>query len=264
MEQSFFVQNVNIVQECLSKLFHEYKIVVNENNILTTNCQDLRQALDLEISTHAACKESLALYIKNNETLTKKIELLEADRQEFAKVSHIIALEKENAKLKLELSKLELHKAKATSEKTKTNNKEDVMDKPKQVVSVSSEKIEAPLIDNASNQATSVVEKKNESEKTESGDALDHSHDVIIPQPNENTNEVVTKETDNNGDNTQGGTTEDEEEEEDVKEKKIKGTIYYVGLKTNKIYEKTSSGDIGNELGYIKKDGQKSVVVWND
>jgi hypothetical protein len=147
-----------------------YEGILNENESMHNRIRDYTHEIDV---------------------LQQKIKMMEEDRQEFAKVSHIIALEKDNAKLRAEIAKLNIKRAPAL--------------------------VQQPL---------------------------------PVPQPPTEPLPPVPQ-------------APVLESEEDVKEKKIKGVIYYVGLQSNKIFTKSDDGDVGNEVGHIKKEGSKSVVVWN-
>jgi len=204
------MDNFDILYEQVQDLLHQLKasfVSINvENENIKNQYDSLKSSHDVERRAHIECQDRLEKIIKDNETMKKQINILEEDRAQFAKVSHIIALEKDNAKLKAEL---ETHKAKLAMAMSVSNT----------VPSVPSQEVvnEAPLV------------------KKEDVEGKEHAEE---PQ-----NSI---------------------EDTEFYEKKIKGTVYFIGTKTNTIYSKTEEDEIGDAVGKLEKNDAtgKSKVVW--
>jgi hypothetical protein len=101
----------------LDRLKQSFDVLTNEKKVIDLRYQDVKTSYEIEFSAHKQCQDRLEAVIKENEKMKDQIRMLEEDRAQFAKVSHIIALEKDNAKLKAEL---EAHKSRlAEAEKKK-------------------------------------------------------------------------------------------------------------------------------------------------
>ena len=105
------MDNFDILYEQVQKLLVELKdsfhLIKEEKRVINTRYDDLKYSFDKETKAHQQCQNKLEEIFKDNEKMKSQINVLEEDRAQFAKVSHIIALEKDNAKLKAEL---EAHK----------------------------------------------------------------------------------------------------------------------------------------------------------
>lgn len=128
-------ENVNAL---LANMKNSFESIVAEKDSLGNQYKSLQFAYEKEAQTHKDCRDKLEEIMKENERMRPlisalegeladtqrqnekmrtQISVLEDDRAQFAKVSHIIALEKDNAKLKAEL---DAHKARLAATMTTT------------------------------------------------------------------------------------------------------------------------------------------------
>jgi len=173
-------EDILIIKSLLDKLSEKY------------NHLEEKYSSNLEkVKTFTECQAALKASQEENSLLKQKIELLEQNYKEFSKVSHVVALEKENAKLKSEVEKLK-----------KSSLAPEVVVPP----------------------APPLLPPLEEQEPSQS------------------------------------------EEDEEFYEKKIKGVVYYVSSRTNKLYEKTPDDEVGPCVGNLEKEikNNKTVtkVVW--
>lgn len=196
--QSRYDTSIQLLNARLRKIIMENQYYLTQIELLKENLKTTEITLDtirseniklLELKT---INEDLQNELNNKNSLITKLEKnikdMEDDRKQFTKVSHVIAMEKENARLK---SELETFKNKIIP-----------------------------------------IQEATISETT--------SHNLeLTNQEEEYTNQ------------------------DEVYEKKIKGKIYFVSKSDNMtVFEKNNDGTIGNEVGYLEKQGDKFKMVW--
>ena len=160
--------------------------------------------------------------------LKNNIQQLEEDNAAFSKVSHIIAMEKENAKLKSDI-KLLTHRCNILS-------KRNIQVHPTPILNESY----MPIPQNILPSFQPPPEPKPQL-------PLLSTPPPSPPSPSNDIQETL----------------EDEQDEETFIEKKIKGNIYYISENTQYIYQKLENGDVGNKLGALEKRNDKTKAVWD-
>lgn len=252
----------------IDELLDMLNTIKTENNIMKSESQKLihhNMILLKESETHQNTVNDLFCDI---EDYKKKIKSLEDDRKEFTKVSHVVMIEKENNKLRLECEILK-NKIKSESlrkEKIEIKNdsilpiiKDDNIlkypinkefnrlvqpfDENKTIIPIINEIIE---ISNKSIESCSVIPIIEQS--------IEIQHKI---KDTESIIETFSEEKNEENYN-------EEDEDIDVYEKKIKGVVYYISSDDNmRIYKKKSDGTIGIPLGFLEKYGEKRKVKWD-
>ena len=88
-------EDIIVIKSLLDKLQNTYDTLHEKHGV------------NLErVKTLDECQHALQAIQEENRQLKQKIELLEQNYKEFSRVSHVVALEKENAKLRNEVAKL--------------------------------------------------------------------------------------------------------------------------------------------------------------
>jgi regulator of replication initiation timing len=176
--------------------------------------------------------------------LQKQIEVIEDDKRQLTKVSNIIAIERENSRLKLEIDSLKKRLAKPT---INTPNTQSIINHSikSESVEVEVELNENPREDTSiKSGSVEVVVELNEN-PTEDTSIKSESVDVeVAVELNENP-------------------TEDTNNDIEVYEKKIKNVIYYVSTNEDMtIYIKEDDGAIGDKVGFLTNHNGKTKVQW--
>jgi chromosome segregation ATPase len=167
------------------------------------------------------------------EKLRHNITMMEEDQRQFTKVSHIIALEKENNKLRGEMEKMQ-------------HSLQQKIIEPKSTIAIEVAAVAADEV--VAVDVPSAITEVNQEEKA----VL--TGDEVVDVPSEVT--VAVAEVEKSSD-------QDEEEDYDVYEKDIKGKTYYVSNKEDKIiYDIEGDGSVGKAVGRIEKVNGRSKVVW--
>jgi type IV secretory pathway VirB10-like protein len=180
--------------------------------------------------------------------LKNNIQQLEEDNAAFSKVSHIIAMEKENAKLKSDI-KLLTHRCNILS-------KRNIQVHPTPILN----ECHMPLPQNILPSFQPPPEPKPKlpllsiPSPTPPSPSPPPSPPAPPSPPNDNRDTLEDEDEDED---------EDEADEETFIEKKIKGTIYYISENTQYIYEKLENGDVGKKLGALEKRNDKTRAVWD-
>lgn len=234
--------NISILEEALDTEIQQVKFTTN------TQINDMNNQILLLQTQNKGLMDMNKMLIQDKLRLQRQIQDLEEDHRNFTKVSKIIALENENAKMKEELNSF-INKGnvsrtiKNVQDNTSQTDVEEVTIKVQDNVSqTDAEEITTKVQDNTSQTDVKEVMTKVQDEL--------QREEVSLPQQIE---EEPNKD-------------ESEEELEDIKvtEKKIGRIIYYVD-ENKKIYEKLKDGSIGNEIGrLVKIDGRTKLVKNTD
>lgn len=191
--QSRYDTSIQLLNARLRKIIMENQYYLTQIELLKENLKTTEITLDtirsenIKLQELKTINEELQNELNNKISLIMKLEKIikdmEDDRKQFTKVSHVVAMEKENARLK---SELETFKNKII---------------PTQEATIS--------------------------------ETISHSLEL---------------------------TNQDQDE---VYEKKIKGKVYFVSKSDNMtVFEKNNDGTIGNDVGYLEKQGEKFKMVW--
>jgi len=95
-----YMETIDSLQNEMDRMNNSNEKVYRKAEVLDEDNKRLARDLQVKDTTIENLQGQVAL-------LTQQIEALENDKKEFTKVSHVIAMEKENAKLKLENSALQ-------------------------------------------------------------------------------------------------------------------------------------------------------------
>lgn len=220
-----FNNNVNSIYASLVSMTTTYEECMACNTSLVSELTDYKHRLKEEQCKTSSLLNDLEILRRENVSLISRVENLEADRREFAKVSHVVALEKENARLKAELTKnIDQLKAKVVT-----------------------------FTESVSVQTTVTQEHQQDN----------YREDTLLAHQAGNEGIVDTNKEVNNDTQTSNNSTVVSEPSERFKTKKINGIFYYINVDSNVIYERTEDGELGDELGVLRKEGRKTIVVWH-
>lgn len=218
------------LQEQVEKHFEEKSSLQSQINVMERANDCLSSTINIKNLEIDNLKSKCNELSSTIETLNARISSLEDDANQFAKVSHVVALEKENAMLR---SHLEIYQRVA---KKKENNEKD--------------KVECLIKE--PNECDNEISQTHEEEDA-MGDACGVASG-IVHDPEEIPQQVSSS------------TNEDDSEHLQVKEKAIKGTTYYVSCDDDMfIYEKIPENKIGKKLGQlvVSAAGRKKAI-WFD
>lgn len=188
------------IQTKLSDAVLDIDTVVEYMQTLTTNCQRF-DTENTRLKSLIQEKDDIISQLQSDmNKYLQQIQQLEDEKTAFSRVSHIIAMEKENSRLKHELdtltSKLNMYATQKTTQ-----------------------------------------------------------HDVSLPQQEA----VVTSITEDSVCQTAT------DEATQFKEKKIKGTVYYMSVNDNILYEKLDNGEVGTRVGHLTETSTgKFKVQWDE
>ncbi len=106
------MEELSQIKSLVNLISSEWIILSDSNENRKKQYDDILSKLTNEQSNHNACKNALQQANEEIEKLKLKISTMEQNYNEFAKVSHVVSLEKENAKLKSELKRLKESRSK--------------------------------------------------------------------------------------------------------------------------------------------------------
>lgn len=188
---------------------------------------EIEHAFSTTCAEKDACITTLGEHVSR---LEKEVRKLQDDNAAFSKVSHIIAMEKENARLRAEIAALA--KQLSTTSAGKQSPKAEIKQKSESVGMVP---VHHPI-------ASSII-------------LCDH-------QEKESTNPIECEEPSNVA-TRDGEIACETQEEETFITKKIKGVTYYISEKDMGIYQMMNNGDVGCKLGVLEKKNDKTKAIWN-
>lgn len=177
---------------------------------------------------------------KHIQSLQQDISRLKEDNAAFSKVSHIIAMEKENSKLRSEVEMLTKRLSRSRPPPQITESEHTLPGNLPNLclnagVWCMESVVTVPIQEKEPEPVTYQI---TESEKTLPGN-LSNSAESTVPLQ------------------------EPEEEGESFYIKRIKGVDYYISEMTSYIYKKEGDEEVGDKVGRLEKtEGNKSKVVW--
>lgn len=207
----------------LTKIQNQCKTIDESYKTTLTKCKDLQHSLDILTNENQYLKRENTDLNTTISKLEKQIEIVEEDKRQLTRVSHVIALERENNKLKQEISQLN---EKLTKQHQQQQAKFDELCNEINKISILSDNKE-------------IIEKDTEIDDKPTMIEKDHKEENLIVEEQE------------------------QEQELEVYEKVIKGVTYYVSCNEDMtIYKIDDEGVIGDKLGKLEKINGKTKVVW--
>lgn len=240
---SFFSVKLDHYKDIIFKLQNELGVVKENYNVAQDAVESASKLLD-EKDVHIASLEA-------------NIKRLEDEKNAFSRVSQIIAMEKENTRLKADLEFMNQRLNKLTTIKGDENHASPEENSPKSQEPVYKKKIKGEEktyiyqindVGSKIGYLQSIVDKDNNKEKLKA--VRDDALTKVITKANEEQLESSTQ------------------SQEQVYKKKIKGTYYFIGEETKNIYQINDDEQVGSKIGYLqtivdKDNKEKLKVIWD-
>lgn len=249
-----------IFKNKIKELSDTLENVTNENNIIKLESNKIIKNNILLLKECENNQYTINLLNNDIEKYKAQIKTSEDDHKEFTKVSHVIMLEKENNKLRIECELLK-NKSKLVSlaEKERKENKKECSTRHRNNKNIKPIDNNFNIIDQQIDNKLNIIkipEKLIEENHLEIPEKLIEANHIEIAEKLIEENPIEIPE-------QLESISIEEEEDIDVYEKKIKGIIYYISSNDDmKIYQKNSNGTIGIQLGFLEKIGEKRKIKW--